>query len=561
MDPRPERILIIDGDASSRVILEDLLRHAGYQVSSSDSYQSVLESARSGLVDLLVLEAGLPGLDCGDLLSKLKGGSMTAGLRILVLESGTPQERARHLDLGADDVLCRAWDSTEMLARVRHQLRAKKAEDDLRQRINLAERGQEMSRTAFEALAVTEKMTRDAFHMGRWLQIGLAVLFIVVASMAAIYFGFSRRATNQTKEAYTAIARLNLGLTRQEDLLAQVRRINDEITKREADSAEARKQQLERLSQELRAQITGAPAQEASALRGQLRKTEGQIRQIESADSVAQGIIKTYSQSVCLIHVAVAIREKSSARPLRYVGLAPDGEPLIDLKGQPAITLDGNGPEVRVHSLGSGFLAGAGGRVVTNHHVVEPWWQDDSLGSMKERGLEPVISEMEAFFPESPRPFSCVTEKISTDADLAVVRVELGDLKREILSFDAPGESNLSGQAVVLMGYPTGIEAILARADESVVREIVLTSRGELKSILAELAVRNLIRPTVTQGHVGDVLEDRIVYDAQTTSGGSGGPLFNQRAKVVGINFAIVRSFGGSNFGIPGRYAQVLLRQ
>ncbi len=556
-----QRILIVDRDASSRANLEELLSHAGYKVSSTDSCQSALESVRSGGADLLVLEAGLPGLVSGDLLSELKAGSMTAGLRVLVLEPGTPQDRAHHLDLGADDVLCRTWEPTEMLARVRVQLRAKKAEDDLHHRKNLAERGQEMSRTAFEALAVTEKMTRDAFHMGRWLKIGMAALFIVVAAMAAIYFGFSHRAATQTQEAYSAIARLNLGLTRQEDLLTQVRRINDDMTKREAESAEARKQQLEKLSQDLRAQIMGAPAQEASALRGQLRKTEGQIRQIESADSIAQEIIKTYSQSVCLIHVSVAIREKASARPLRYVGLAPDGEPLIDLKGQPAITLDGNGPEVRVHSLGSGFLAAAGGRVVTNHHVVEPWWQNDSLISMKEQGLEPVISEMEAFFPESPRSYSCATEKISTDADLAVVRVELGDLKREILSFDSPEEPSLSGQAVVLMGYPTGIEAILARTDDSVVREIVVTSRGELKSILAELAVRNLIRPTVTQGHVGDVLKDKIVYDAQTTSGGSGGPLFNQRGKVVGINFAIVRSFGGSNFGIPSRYAQVLLPQ
>jgi S1-C subfamily serine protease len=243
------------------------------------------------------------------------------------------------------------------------------------------------------------------------------------------------------------------------------------------------------------------------------------------------------------------------------VGLAPDGEPLIDLTGQPAITLDGNGPEVRIHSLGSGFLAGPGGRIVTNHHVVEPWWGDDSLGSMKEQDLEPMIAEMEAFFPGSPRPFACATEKISTDADLAALRADLGDLKREILSFDASGEANLSGQAVVLMGYPTGIEAILARTDESVVREIVMTSHGELKSILAELAARNLIRPTVTQGHIGDVLPDKIVYDAQTTSGGSGGPLFNQRAKVIGINFAIVKNFGGSNFGIPCRYAQGLLRQ
>jgi S1-C subfamily serine protease len=35
-----------------------------------------------------------------------------------------------------------------------------------------------------------------------------------------------------------------------------------------------------------------------------------------------------------------------------------------------------------------------------------------------------------------------------------------------------------------------------------------------------------------------------IVYDAQTTSGGSRGPLFNHQGQVIGINFAVVRDFG-----------------
>jgi hypothetical protein len=43
---------------------------------------------------------------------------------------------------------------------------------------------------------------------------------------------------------------------------------------------------------------------------------------------------------------------------------------------------------------------------------------------------------------------------------------------------------------------------------------------------MEELAGHNLIRPITTQGHIGDVLADKIVYDAQTTVGGSGGPLF-----------------------------------
>jgi serine protease Do len=69
-----------------------------------------------------------------------------------------------------------------------------------------------------------------------------------------------------------------------------------------------------------------------------------------------------------------------------------------------------------------------------------------------------------------------------------------------------------------------------------------------------------LIRPIVTQGHVGDVVADKIVYDAQTTSGGSGGPLLNPRGAVIGVTFAVVNGFGGSNFGVPIRYAQPLLK-
>ena len=57
-----------------------------------------------------------------------------------------------------------------------------------------------------------------------------------------------------------------------------------------------------------------------------------------------------------------------------------------------------------------------------------------------------------------------------------------------------------------------------------------------------------------------NVLKDKVVYYAQTTSGGSGGPLFNSRGKVIAVNFAILEGFGGSNFGIPIRYAEELLK-
>jgi serine protease Do len=82
-----------------------------------------------------------------------------------------------------------------------------------------------------------------------------------------------------------------------------------------------------------------------------------------------------------------------------------------------------------------------------------------------------------------------------------------------------------------------------------------------VSEIMSQVASQHLIRPTTTQGHIGDVLQDKIVYDAATTSGGSGGPLFNRNGKVIGINFAILKDFGGSNLAVPASYANDLLKE
>jgi serine protease Do len=125
---------------------------------------------------------------------------------------------------------------------------------------------------------------------------------------------------------------------------------------------------------------------------------------------------------------------------------------------------------------------------------------------------------------------------------------------------DPRKEAAVSGQPLISLGYATGLSAILARAGEDAVNEIVKVSDGNPKRIMDELLRRKLIRPLITQGHIGDVLPDKIVYDAQTTSGGSGGPLINRDGQVIGVTFAVVRGFGGSNFGVPIRYAEPLLK-
>ena len=44
---------------------------------------------------------------------------------------------------------------------------------------------------------------------------------------------------------------------------------------------------------------------------------------------------------------------------------------------------------------------------------------------------------------------------------------------------------------------------------------------------------------------------NKLVYDAQTAIGGSGGPVLGSNGKVVAINTALLKGFAGSNFGIP----------
>ena len=139
------------------------------------------------------------------------------------------------------------------------------------------------------------------------------------------------------------------------------------------------------------------------------------------------------------------------------------------------------------------------------------------------------------------------------------MRIDMQNLKRPALSIDSGKGAAVTGEPVILMGYATGLAGILARTDEDTAQKILVHSGGDVSQIMDELARRNLIRPIITQGHIGDVLPDKIVFDAQTTSGGSGGPLFNQQGKVIGVTYAVLSGFGGSNFGIPIRFSEPLL--
>lgn len=552
-----EKIVVLESDAASREALQSALGAAGYDVVSFATRRDGIEAARQAGIDLLVLDVGIHLPDTREILAEMRGSAATEGVRLVVVTGGSAQERAEGLDLGADDAISRPWDASELLARVRAQLRIRRAEKELLQKMQIAEEGQQIAHTAFEALAVTEKMTNDAFSLNRSLKIGVTAVLVVAALMAGIYFLFAHNAQKQTQRANSIIAKLEGGIDREQDLLAKTRKA------REATGAgvlaPVSKAELQAQASELKAKMASASSDQVAALQTALADTNARLKRVEQEGNSAQNLIPMDVRSVCLLHVAVGFRDQQSGQRLRYAGLNPKGEPLQDSDGNPILSTSGNGPEVKLDVFGTGFLAGPGGRLITNRHVAEPWWKNDELAGITSQGFQAEISSIHAYFPGDPRTFSAEIQQISQDADLAAMRADLQDLKRSALSIDSEKAAAVTGTSIVVMGYATGLDAILARTDEDTAQEIVKKSGGDVSQILNELARRNLIRPLITQGHIGDVLSDKIVFDAQTTSGGSGGPVFNQQGKVIGVTYAILKGFGGSNFGIPIRFSQPLL--
>ncbi len=525
-----EKILITVTDLVLREDLHTLFAGADYDVAHAQSSTEAFQLLRSGGFDLLLLSADPSDSVFSSTLAETNPAALAAKTRIILLSQASPSDRARALDLGVDDVISPPWDPTELLARARAQLRTKRELHAFAEKTRLAEESWEVAQTAFQALAVTEKMTRDAFNLERALKIGVGALFALALLVGGIFLLFSRRADKEARQAYSAIAQLERGVQSQQKLLAATQKAREEMIATES----------------VQSKESASPALASPV------KTPAST--LESPESV----IRSYAPSVCLIHVSVGFVDKNSGRPLRYGGIGPDG-PYKDSAGNTMYTLEGRTPEVRADFFGTGFIAGPD-KILTNHHVAQPWWENDELGNVGQQGLRPVIATMTAYFPESPNGIHVEIAEISKDADLALVTGKLSDLKRPMLKLDPRKEAAISGQPLISLGYATGLSAILARASDNAVEDIVKVSGGDPKGVIDELARRKLIRPLVTQGHIGDVLQDRLVYDAQTTSGGSGGPLINQSGQVVGVTYAVVRGFGGSNFGVPIRYAEPLLK-
>ncbi len=266
-------------------------------------------------------------------------------------------------------------------------------------------------------------------------------------------------------------------------------------------------------------------------------------------------VIGHASRATIFLQGAYGFRDPKSGEDLRLV-LGPDGRPIRGPTGEPALSLGGTGPPLESQYTGTGWVATNDGLIVTNRHVALPWEFDSAARDLIARGLEPVMRRFIGYLPGQPEAFAVTAVGASEEGDLAVLRCTVASDVPYLQLTEAP---TVPGDEVIVLGYPLGIRALMVRAGTEFVEEIQRSGDTDFWSVASRLADRGLIAPLATRGIVGQRTDQYVTYDAETTSGGSGGPVIGRDGRVIAVNTAILPEFGGSNLGVPADLVAELL--
>ncbi len=168
--------------------------------------------------------------------------------------------------------------------------------------------------------------------------------------------------------------------------------------------------------------------------------------------------------------------------------------------------------EFRNRAIGSGFIISPDGYIVTNNHVVE---RANEIKVKLDDGKEYKAK----LIGRDPK------------TDLALIKVE----PKKSVPFTEFGDSDelRVGDWVMAIGNPFGLSHTVTAG--------IVSAKGRV----------------IGQGPYDDFIQT----DASINQGNSGGPLFDTKGKVVGINTAIIAGGTGIGFAIPANMAKKLINQ
>jgi DNA-binding response OmpR family regulator len=117
-------VLVVEDDALTRRVLHELLESEGYTVHAVADGPAALAHLDSRQVDLIVLDRGLPGVDGLEVCRQARAGPQGKRFRIIMLTGlDEPEQILDGFGAGADDYVTKPYSMSELLARVRANLR------------------------------------------------------------------------------------------------------------------------------------------------------------------------------------------------------------------------------------------------------------------------------------------------------------------------------------------------------------------------------------------------------------------------------------------------------
>jgi len=120
-----KRILVVEDDPDIALSLKyNLEKEGAFSVVVAGDGERGLEEAARRPPELIVLDLNLPGIDGFEVCRRLRAGSATATIPILMLTARIEEaDKVTGLELGADDYVTKPFSVKEIIARVRAILR------------------------------------------------------------------------------------------------------------------------------------------------------------------------------------------------------------------------------------------------------------------------------------------------------------------------------------------------------------------------------------------------------------------------------------------------------
>ena len=128
--PNSRKILIVDDDEELRTALvEQLALHDEFETVAVDSGTKGVQEAKTGQIDLVIMDVGLPDVDGREAVRILRKNGFKAPI-IMLTGHDTDSDTILGLESGANDYITKPFRFAVLLARIRAQLRQHEASED-----------------------------------------------------------------------------------------------------------------------------------------------------------------------------------------------------------------------------------------------------------------------------------------------------------------------------------------------------------------------------------------------------------------------------------------------